>query len=364
MIKLLFIIPLFVLSTLHAENVFTQPKSKVLNPDISSNFLGLLQRSSSASTQRTDGTHDGLSLQEAEVQFTANVDPYIRAVTIIAVRQETDPAEVKFGVDPEEVFLETISLPSITLKAGKFRTELGKHNRLHTHAFPFIDAPLINQKLLGDEGLNEIGVSGAVLLPTKWYSEVILQAITLSNEQLYKSPSSREIGAVGRFKNLFDLSDDLTLELGVSGTTGKNQFSSTTSVYAADMTFKWRPSVGGKYNALVWSTEYLHGNRLGLTDATTGDSTEMLGGGATWLQYQFAERWWIQGRYEHTGFSKSSPATLNQDKVSGLLGFFPSEFSGLRVQYDYLTTEGKSDADHAIALQYNISIGAHPAHAY
>lgn len=347
-----------------AETPFTQPKSKVLNPDISANFLGLIQRSSTASTLRTDGTHDGISLQEAELQFTAAVDPYVRAAVIVATRQIDDPAEVKFGVDPEEVFLETISLPYITLKAGKFRTEMGKHNRLHTHAFPFIDAPLIYQQLTGEEGLNEMGVSAAVLLPTSWYSEVILQAITLSNDLLYNSPSSREIGGVGRFKNLFDLSDDLTMELGLSGTAGKNKFSSTSSIYAGDLTFKWRPAQGGKYNAFIWSTEYMLGNRLGLTDATTGDSIEKLGGISSWLQYQFAQRWWVQGRYDHTGFSKSSASTLNQDKISALLGFFPSEFSGVRLQYSYLTTEGKSDADHAVALQYNISIGAHPAHAY
>ena len=53
-----------------------------------------------------------------------------------------------------------------------------------------------------------------------------------------------------------------------------------------------------------------------------------------------------------------------QNKQSALLGFFPSEFSGLRLQYDHLTTAGKSPDDHTLALQYSVSIGAHPAHAY
>src|SRR6185295_19409236 len=145
----------------------------------------------------------------------------------------------EFGIDPEEVFLETISLPSVTLRAGKFKAALGKHNMLHTHAYPFIDAPLINQVLLGDEGLNEVGFSAAVLLPSPWFSEFTAQLVTNSNDTLYNSPSSKDMAGVGRLKNLFDLTDDLTMEMGVSGTVGRNMFSKTSSVVAGDLTFKW-----------------------------------------------------------------------------------------------------------------------------
>ena len=55
---------------------------------------------------------------------------------------------------------------------------MGKHNQLHTHAFPFILAPLINLNLLGDEGLSDVGFSTAILLPaTSWFSELTLQYI-------------------------------------------------------------------------------------------------------------------------------------------------------------------------------------------
>lgn len=354
------LIPFLLTTSLNAAPA--QPKGKAFNPDISANFLGLLQRSTGVSDDRTQSPHDGLSLQEAEVQFTSDVDPYFRAVALLSVAQKGGTAE--FGIDPEEVYLETISLPSITFKAGKFKTALGKHNQLHTHAFPFVDQPLINKILLGDEGLNEPGVSASVLLPTGWYSEIVGQAISLSNDALYKSVSARQVGGVGHLKNLFDLSDDLTMEAGLSGTAGKNQFGNTSSVFGADLTFKWRPSVGGKYQALIWSTEYLQGNRVGMVDAASGSSTSKLGGLATWVQYQMAERWWVEGRYEYVGVARSSVALPIQNRQSVLVGFFPSEFSGFRLQYDHTMTEGKDKADHTIALQYNISIGAHPAHAY
>jgi hypothetical protein len=235
---------------------------------------------------------------------------------------------------------------------------------LHAHAFPFIDAPIIHRRLLGNEGLNESGVSAAALIPVSWFSEFTLQALTLQNDALFNHYTSGEIGGLAHWKNLWDLNDSLTMEFGLSGVTGKNQFGRKASVLGSDLTFKWRPVEGGKYHALVWQSEYLLGQRPGLTDAVTSESTQKLGGFATWLQVQFAQRWWVQARYEYVGLPHSPPLAV-ATKESVLLGFFPSEFSGLRLQYDWLQDRARTRInDHAIAFQYNISIGAHPAHAY
>jgi hypothetical protein len=336
-------------------------KGKAFNPDIGANFLGLFQRGTDLSDDRTVVPHNGFSLQEAEIQFSSDVDPYMRAVALLSVKQESGASE--FGIDPEEIYLESISLPNVTVRAGKMKLALGKHNILHTHAYPFIDSPLIQQQLLGDEGLNEVGVSAAFLVPASWYSEITVQGFSPSNEELYDSSKSGDMGGLIRVKNLWDLTDDLTMEVGFSGTSGKNQFDRNGSVLGADLTFKWRPAVGGKYRALIWSTEYLSGRRPGLTDAASGEPAEKLGGVATWLQYQLAERWWVQGRYEYVGLPHDDPIPF-QNKQSALVGFFPSEFSGLRLQYDHMTTQGKDDADHTFSFQYNVSMGAHPAHAY
>ena len=91
---------------------------------------------------------NGLSVQEVEVRLTANVDAYIRGDVTLAIPGTE-------GLEVEEGFVETIGLPNITLRAGKFFSALGRHNRLHTHAFPFIDPPVAHERLLGGEGLNE-----------------------------------------------------------------------------------------------------------------------------------------------------------------------------------------------------------------
>lgn len=336
-------------------------KGNAFNPDISANFLGLWQRGTHLSDDRTNPSHNGFSLQEAELQMLSDVDPYLRASVLLSVSQED--GKTGYDLSPEEVFVESTSLPYVTIRAGKFKMALGKHNMLHTHAFPFIDAPLIHQLVLGDEGLNETGVSAAALIPVAWFSEFTAQAFSLNNEQLYNSQQSGDVGGLLKWKNLFDLTDDLTMEIGVSGTMGQNQYSRTSSVLAGDLTFKWRPAVGGKYHALIWQTEYLNADRPGFVDTATGESQAIVSGMASWLQYQFAERWWAQARGEYVGFTHST-GIPTENKGSVLLGFFPSEFSGFRLQYDFFNIEDRGKMDQTIALQYNVSIGAHPAHAY
>jgi hypothetical protein len=348
---------------------------KPFNPDISVNFLGLAQYGTAYSSSRTVKPHDGLQLQEAEMQFLSDVDPYFRANALFSISQEDGKSS--YAIDPEEVFLETISLPYVTVKAGKFKMALGKHNQLHTHAFPFIDQPLIISRLLGDEGLNENGVSVSGLLPfIPWFSELTLQGMSLGNDQLFASKASGDLGYLARFKNLWEISDSTTIELGVSGVQGNNQFARKSTVLGSDLTVKWRPTDGGKYHALVWSTEYLDGQRIGKTadrdvanptnPATTVTITEgvaRLGGIASWVQYQMAERWWLQGRYEYVGLPQSRPLNAAA-KESALVAFFPSEFSGLRLQYDWIQDTARPRKDHSIAFQYNVTIGAHPAHSY
>ena len=332
------------------------------SPDIGANFLGLYRRGMGpAMNNRTAVVHKGFSLQEAEFQFNADVDPYLKANILFALAQNAGTSDYK--LDPEEVFVETISLPVVTFKLGKFKTAIGKHNTLHTHAYPFIDAPLIHFNLLGDEGLNEPGVSGAVLLPAPWYSEITLQAVGTGNDTFFKSAKSKDVANVSHFKNLFDLSDDLTMELGLSGVVGRNQYDNNSRLWGNDLTFKWRPSVGGKYHALIWSTEYLNGNIKGASDANSGLDTSKLSGYASWVQYQFAERWWVQARGETSGLTHS-PGLTRTNKQSALLGFFPSEFSGIRFQYDRLKAQGAATTNQVFTVQYNVSIGAHPAHNY
>ncbi len=356
-------------NSLTKNSVATPPTSwaKGFAPDIGVNALLLYQNANRGNSAYTKD-RNGLGLQEAEVQFSSDVDPYWRLVSTFSLHQEvsvdstTTPLTrtAKYVFEPEELFAESLELPLVTLRVGKFKAAFGKHNLLHTHAFAFVDAPLENKVLLGDEGLNDVGISAATLIPLPWFSELTLQGFSGQGEGLdyFHSPSANSNIGLTHLRNLWDLSDDLTIELGISAATGQNATTSPTNLYGADLTLKWR---GSKSRAIIWSSEIIQRDQ----NLATREKGKGL---ASWIQYQFSQRWWAQLRGEVLGIEGQDPAATSvlpesQRKQSALIGFVPSEFSGLRLQYDRLS-DGRATEEQKISLQFNYSIGAHPAHAY
>ena len=343
----LFIFSHFFVSSAHAQN-----NVKFSNPEISVNGL-FLGRVGSDGSSRSQESANGFHIQEIETRLTANVDPYFRADFTLAFEKE--PGQ-DFVFTPEEAFIESLSLPSVTLRLGKFRAFLGKHNQYHTHSFPFIDLPLIYEQLVGEEGLNEIGASAAVLLPVPWFSEFVAQGFSATNENLFTVDRANAIAGLFHSKNLWDLNKTTTFELTGSYGIGQNDFGSNSQIYSASSTLKWRPLEKSIYRRVAWTTEFLQTFRDGAPD------NELVGGVSSWLQWQFARRWWIQGRYDYLGLPDPDDGTGY--KASALLAFVPSEFSALRLQYDALSEPGPGDMQHIVTLQLNFTIGAHPAHDY
>lgn len=356
-----------------APSMSTIPKGRgnSFNPEISTNGL-FLYTNGNEGNLATSTEPNGLGLQELELQLSADVDPYSRFVTLLSLHSELtlDAAgdrQTEYVFEPEEAYAETLTVPSMTLKAGKFKASFGRHNSFHTHAFPFIDAPLYQDNLLGDEGLNDFGISAAALMPVAWYFEITAQLLRGEAEGLdyFSSRSSNDSVAVARFKNLFDLSDASTLEFGLSGATGDNRLEDRTDLYGADLTLKWRPVAGGRETSVAWTTEY-----VARTVNERGGARTDANGLSTWVQYQFARRWWTQARAEWLRAEESGAVMVSAalpphtNKWSVLIGFVPTEYSAFRVQYDTSKVSGAAEDEHRVLGQLNFSIGAHPAHLY
>lgn len=345
-------------------------------PNISANALFLYRNSNfhkeDVDVANPDQQRNGFNLQEAELQFYSDVDPYTRLGLLLSIHSKYEVSggviEEKWAIEPEEAFAESNAVSDVTLKLGKFKAAMGKHNTLHTHAYAFIDAPLINVNLLGDEGLNDVGVSGAILLPTSWYNEVTLQYLRGEGENSeFASPTPGDGVGLIHWKNLFDLTEALTMDFGASYASGANSLAGTTTLTGADLTFKWRPTDGGRYNAVMWATEYL--SRV-QTQAGVPDETGH--GVATWLQYQFAERWAAMYRYDNLIVENTfDPVNLpNETSTRSSVGFvfMTSEFSSYKLEFDQRTGGVASAAgdktENSVFMQGNFTIGAHPAHSY
>ena len=327
--------------------------SRYFNPAISVNGLLLGTYVDQGRDDATREVKTGLDIQEIELVLEASVDTFFHSKLILAM-EEVDAIEI------EEFITEVLILNNLSLRAGKFFAPFGKHNLLHTHAFPFIDAPLINEEILGEEGINEIGVGLAYLLPTPWFSEIQVQFLEGENEALFNGPLNDDFLYLAHLRNLLDITPDLTAELGGSFAYGKNDAINGpynhTELAGVDLTFKWKPGGRERYRALTWMTEFIHSSR---------DIDKK--GLYTLLQYQFARSWWIQGRYDFFTIPRDQvggggEVAQDKNRYSALLAHVFSEFSVLRLQYNYLN---QLEADeHQVFLQLNFTFGSHPPHAY
>ncbi|MEQ1875677.1 MAG: hypothetical protein ABL958_03465 [Bdellovibrionia bacterium] len=332
------------------------PKSRgnAFNPDIGLNAL-FLYRSSTRGNDPASNPKNGFGVEEGELQFASDVDPYFRAVGLLAFAE--DPIN-GWEIEPEELYGETLGLSLLTLKFGKFKALVNKHNILHAHAYPFTDAPLVNTELLGDEGVNEAGISISALLPTSWFLELTLQAMSGENTLLFAHPEPNKNASVAYLDNLFDLTEDLTLQLGGSYTMGQNAALGWSRVVGGDLTVKWKPVGNDSIRTLKWANHYLSGDQ----DADPLPSVRKQGI-TSFLQWQGGQRWWLQARTEY--YTKYDGGDLMEvkRKNSALYAFTPSEFSAVRFQLDQLE-DGLEPIERRFLVQLNLSIGAHPAHQY
>jgi len=97
-------------------------------------------------------TSNGFNFREAEIAFSATVDPYFDASLYLAIDGDGN-------VDLEEGWFQTRSLPyGLKIKGGKFLSDFGYINKQHPHQWDFVDQNLPYLNLLGDHGLQDTGV--------------------------------------------------------------------------------------------------------------------------------------------------------------------------------------------------------------
>lgn len=332
--------------------VAPQPRSSLsFNPDIG--VIGDFRGSYISKGQR----NFDLYLNETEVSLQATVDPYARADFFLSFGR--DPETGKYGVEVEEGYLTTLSLPArLQLKAGRFRSAVGRINTVHPHALPFIDMPNAYVNYFGEEGLKDEGVSLSWLLPTKaFYQEVLFQVTSgYSESPAFARSEGNRLLYVGHLKNFFTLNDDNTLELGLSAISGPNDSARVSNLGAIDLTYKWKPVKLNTYHSLTWQSEFYF-NHAKLTDNYSMSSFGLY----SFIQYQLAKRWFLTGRYDYA--QKPFDKTIKENAYSLTAGWYATEFS--KLEFETKTTDDNIDKRFYQAwLRWIFVIGAHGAHQY
>ena len=344
------------LATAQTSSMF----SNLANPAIGMNALF------SGQAARSLNEPYGLHFEEAEISLISVVDPYWTFVSNIVFVGDG-------SVDPEEVWVRGTNIPAIQLKLGKIRGTFGKHGLLHTHAFPFIQAPIVMSNTIGNEGFKDAGVEAAWLTPLPWFSELtggVYEGIATDGDHPLDFGSTRHdnIPYLGHFKNQFDLNNSTTLELGQSVLTGRGADGNRHTAYGADVTFRNVPARSSNRHGWILQSEYLQKGSSG-----GGTYTREQDGGYASFQYRLSQIWWMgirgeQARNSFTDFliddaGAQIPGKVN--RVSANIAWVPSEFSFIRLEYSHAKADGGIHrSDDRLAIQMSYTIGYHPAHAY
>ncbi|HKQ39929.1 MAG TPA: hypothetical protein VJ063_17760 [Verrucomicrobiae bacterium] len=346
------------------------------------------------------GGHDpkqrGFTLQNLEAVFDGKVDPYFRGQANIVL--QIDP-EGETTIEAEEAYLETMSLPlNLQVKAGQFFTEFGRLNPTHPHTWDFVDQPLVNGRFLGEDGLRNPGARISWLTPTPFYSELFLAVQNSQGETAHSfrddndgEPFFGRRAEQGRVKSLgdllfapryamsFDLSDSQTLLGGASAAFGPNSTGGDTQIYGADVFWKWKPvNHHGGFPFVSWQTEGML--RRFEAEAFAGDGIipalprETLTDYGFYSQasYGFKKGWVasLRGDYVNkaeTGKYESivgiDPERDRRWRISPALTWYPSEFSKIRLQYNY-DDRAHIGEDHSVWMQFEFLLGTHAAHKF
>jgi hypothetical protein len=315
------------------------------------------------------GFEPGIHLQEAELALSANVDAYVRADATLSYHGE--------GFEVENLYLTTLQMPwRLQARAGKFYVPFGLHNRLHTHAFPFVEQPLILEAVFGHHGWIDTGASLSWLAPLPWYLELTAGGFDGAEETPFHSDRKGDYAGFGRIESLFDLGDSGTFRLGGSVGWGPALLESDTAtvesqhansqVYGADLQLKIRPPQYLRTRGLVLQSEYLEQRY----QRASGDFDEPRKGYYVMALGQVSQYWWLQARYDwmhqprRFGYpaETAAPEGRTDQRMSCAVALVPTHFQSYKLQYSIIDHGGVME--YRTFFQINFTIGSHPAHEY
>jgi len=360
--------------------VFSAAAQTTLNPDLSviPRFRVDMNDGEKLPAEQQWSRPD-FSFEELELALQAYLNPYAKADVILTL-PGPDVEKAKLGL--EEAYATILrGLPlDLNLRVGKYRVDYGKINMVHPHAWPFLTQPLSQQRFIGEEGLNDLGVSASVMLPTgDIYTKLTVDllrglAVGKATGIADTSGASPYYANAARLMSFFSLDDNSDLEVGVSAYTGIHDPYNRDRFWYLNLDFKYkfRPS---SYTSLVVQGEYLYSTRRASQDRELNTFLQPDGspeyrtintaGMYVYTDFQFLKVFSVGARYDWSEAPYSSDDRTRA--IAVFAGYYPVEETlGLRMQYQRTSTETPLGAQtmNQLALQLVFSLGPHRAHPF
>ena len=343
---------------------------------------------------------EGLSLAETELVVEANIDPQFHGWAAVAL--ENEDGETVVAV--EEAYVNTLALPwGLAAKAGRFFSDIGYQNRVHSHAWEFVDLPLVYRALLANQ-LKDDGVQLRWVAPTDLFLEFGVEGLRGAgfpaggarrdgvNSGAAFAHLGGDVGAGGSWRlGLSHLKADADDRR--SGEDVETAFTGDSDLRILDFVFKWARNGNPAGQNVVFNAEFFLREEDGTLTANPDGTADVDGDGfadpAHASAYdgeqkgfyaqavvQFIPRWRAGARYDRLESDNVlAPGPLGElaivadnsytpQRASVMVDFSNSEFSRIRLQYNRDETRPADEEDDQVILQYVMSLGSHPAHQF
>jgi len=336
----------------------------------------------------------GLQLGHGELSLSANIDDMFFGKLTTAIADHEGETEIEL----EEAFIRTLALGNgLSIKAGRFFSDIGYLNSQHAHTWDFTDAPLIYRGLFGNQLIDD-GFQINWLAPTDLFLKLGLES--LRGERFPAGGGTNNgSGAYTVFAKLGgDVGISHSWQLGISHWSAKIEnrlaaahehtsaitevpsFSGDSYINGIDFIWKWAPKGNKRERYLTLQAEYFERNENGgieLINSSPLETSTYIGRQTGWyLQavYKFKPQWRIGYRYDqlHADNNGSNVNVLTEAGVNDqghkptrsslMLDYSHSEYSRVRLQLS--KDDSYQDSDSMIMIQYIMSLGAHGAHRF
>lgn len=336
----------------------------------------------------------GFQLGHNELSLSGNIDDMFYAKFTAAIAEHEGETEMEL----EEAVIQTSGLGhGITIKAGRFYSDIGYLNNQHAHAWDFTDAPLVYSALFGNQLIDD-GMQFSWIAPTDLF--IRLGVETTRGERFPAGGASNDgRGAQSVFAEFGgDAGISHAWQLGFSHwradiedrqggghahdeeATETPSFSGDSEISAIDMVWKWAPNGNKSERNLTLQGEYFirdEDGEINMLGSDPLESSSYRGEHKGWyLQgvYQFKPRWRLGYRHDQLQADNRgndadvlAEAGLDDEghtpkRDTLMLDYSHSEYSRIRLQY--AKDDSYEDSDSIVYLQYIVSLGAHGAHRF
>jgi len=353
---------------------------------------------------------NGFSTGHTEIVASSNIDDKFYGEIVLVVVEE----EGETILELENLFIDTLGLGNgLSLRAGKFFSDIGYLNGIHDHAHDFVRRPLVYDALFGGH-LIDTGVQLSWIAPTDFYLKLGTELLTGSTYPSGVNEDGNK-GATFFLKTGGDFNESYSWQLGTSyyaasfdtreagahghgdeeeGGADNELLDGDVSVAGIDFVMKWAPGGNTKERNFKLQGEYFVRNEEAVSffeEEDEGEVTADYDGEQSgfYLQgtYQFRPSWSVGYRYDALEADNTVDITEiisdeddfadeyleesglgtegDPEQHSLMLTYSPSHFSRILFQVSELTSgEEGDDTNNIVSLSYTMSLGTHAAHQF